>query len=250
MKKLTKVIVSLTMLLALTFSLTACDKKTTVVFDAQGGVVSTITAKLKNNENYSLPIPIKDGYTFVCWLNGDKEVPNNGVWLNEASNVTLKAQWRVKNYSVEFDANGGELDATNLAVDYDEVVTLPIPTRRGYTFKGWKYKDKTVSDGAWKINGENIKLVADWKIIDYTVTFKLNGGQFTGKFVNMETYTVNYGKDYDFEQFAPVKGNHEYEFLRWVLEDDGTEVKVTGKWSYDRNVTLVAVWKNFYGPSV
>ncbi len=249
MKKLTKLIVSFIVLLSLTFSLTACDSKTMVFFDAQGGIVPHITMKIQVNDTYKLPIPIKDGYTFVCWLDGETEIANEGVWTNASKNVTLTAKYRVKEFLVTFDADGGEVEKSSLAVDYNESVTLPIPTKKGYIFKGWKYNDKTVSDGAWKIDGENIVLVAEWKLIDYTVTFDLKGGQFTGSFINKNTCIVNYGKAYDFEQFAPVKGNRKEEFIRWELLD-GTKVEQIGTWQFDRDVTLVAVWFNPYLPSV
>ncbi len=249
MKRLTKLIVSLIVLLSLTFSLTACDSKTMILFDAQGGVVPHITMKVKTNDTYKLPIPVKDGYTFICWLDGETEIANEGVWTSTLKNVTLTAKYKVKDYLVTFDANGGELENTSMTVDYNQSVTLPTPTRKGYTFKGWKYNDKAVADGAWKINGENIVLVADWKIIDYTVTFDLKGGQFTGSFANMKKYVVHYGEDYDFEQFAPVKGNRAEEFIRWEMLD-GTKVEQIGTWEFDRDVTLVAVWYNPYLPAV
>ncbi len=251
MKKLTRLIVSLIVLLSLTFSLTACDSKTTVLFDAQGGIVSYITMKIKTNDSYKLPIPVKDGYTFICWLDGETEIANEGVWTSTSKNITLTAKYKVKDYLITFDANGGEVEKTSMSIDYNESVTLPTPTKKGYTFKGWIYNGKIVKDGAWKITSENIVLVAEWEIIDYIVTFDLNGGHFTGSFTNMEKYVVHYGKDYDFEQFNPVKGDgvYAFSFIGWEMED-GTIVDKIGTWKFDKNVTLIAIWENPFGPGV
>lgn len=244
MKRLTKLIISLTALLLMAFSLTACSKSVLVTFDATGGVVNKITLELKTNENYTLPTPIKEGYNFVCWLDGEKEIPNQGVWSIE-KDVTLKAKWSVKNYDITFDANQGELDVTSMNATYDKEVELPVPTRLGYTFKGWEYKGKVITDSVWKVDGEDIILKAQWKIIDYIVTFDLNGGQFSDGYENMETTIVNYGKDYDFSKFKPIKPLSSSEFKCWKLED-GTIVTSIGKWKYAENVKLVAVWKDVW----
>ena len=245
MKRLTKLIISLTMLVVMAFSLTGCGKSVLVTLDATGGYVSAITIELKTKDDYTLPKPIREGYDFVCWLDGEKEIPNQGVWSIEKE-VTLKAKWSVKSYDITLDANEGEVDITNLNVTFDKEVTLPTPTRKGYTFKGWQYEGKTITDSVWKIDGENIKLIAKWEIINYVVTFKLNGGQFSGGYENKETTTVNYGKDYDFRKFNPTNPDN-IELLYWVLED-GTRVDSVGKWKYDRDVTLTAVWKDGWLP--
>ena len=45
-------------------------------------------------------------------------------------------------YTVTFDPNGGTVDQTSKSVKYGEKYgTLPIPTREGYTFKGWNGKN-------------------------------------------------------------------------------------------------------------
>ncbi len=249
MKRLTRLIISLTALLLMAFSLTACSKSVLVTFDANGGVVNSITAEINTNDNYTLPTPIKEGYNFVCWLDGENEIPNQGVWSID-KNVTLKAKWSVKSYDITFNANQGELDVTSMNVTYDKEVSLPVPTRVGYTFKGWEYKGKTITDSVWKIDGENIELTAKWVIVDYIVTFDLDGGQFSDGYENMQTTTVNYGKAYDFSKFKPIKpSSSRAEFKCWILED-GTQVDSVGNWIYNKNVTLKAVWHDVWLPGI
>ena len=230
--------------------MTACDKKVTVTFDATGGVVNTITAQYKTNQNYTLPTPIREGYNFISWSYNDQVIENIGVWSID-KNVTLKAKWEAKNYQITFDSNEGVLDVVEpLSVTFDKEVTLPTPTRKGYIFKGWAYGNKKVLDGPWKVDGENIELVAQWEIIKYTVTFDLDGGYFSGEYVNTKFATVSYGKEYDFKKYNPLKT--EYEFSGWLLED-GTTLKSNGVWELERDVTLKAKWKkqdDLYYPSV
>ncbi len=247
MKKLTKLIISLTMLFILAVSFTGCSKKSLITFDATGGFVNKITLELKTNENYTLPTPIREGYNFVCWLDGEKEIPNQGVWSID-KDVTLKAKWSVKSYNITFNANDGEIGVTNLDVTYDKEVELPVPTRKGYAFKGWEYKGKTITDKVWKIDGENINLIAKWSLIDYVVTFDLNGGQFSGNYVNTQSIIINYGDDYDFSIFNPIKPSasaSSVDFKCWKLEN-GTEVPSVGTWKYTENVKLIAFWDELW----
>ena len=240
MKRLTSVIIALITMLVMC-TMTGCARKNTVTFDATGGVVNTITMVIKTNSNYELPSPVKEGYVFDCWLLGNEEIPSTGTWTKDGD-VTLTAKWNVKSYDVSFNANEGEMEEVTVNVTYDSEVELPTPTRKGYNFVGWEYKNKVINNGVWKIDGENIVLTAKWKIIDYTVTFILSGGQFSDGYENMQTTIVNYGKDYDFQKFKPIRGNsEEWLFKGWML-DDGTPVDQYGKWLYAENVTLTAVW--------
>ena len=240
MKKLTSVIIAIVTMIVMC-TMTGCDKKNTITFDATGGVVNTITMVIKTNTKYELPTPVRDGYTFNSWVLNDEVVSITGTWPKNGD-VTLTATWDVKSYEIGFDANEGEMEDVTLEVTYDKSVELPTPTRKGYDFVGWEYKNKVVSDGAWKIDGEDIILTAKWKIIDYTVTFDLTGGQFSDGYENMETTIVNYGKDYDFKKFSPIRGNsEEWLFKGWKLEN-GTPVDQYGKWLYAEDVKLIAVW--------
>ncbi|MBR2376926.1 MAG: InlB B-repeat-containing protein [Clostridia bacterium] len=241
MKRLTSIIITLITLLVMTCTMTGCDRKNVITFDATGGVVNSITMVIKTNSEYELPTPVKEGYAFNCWLNGGVEVPNTGKWT-VSEDVTLTAKWDVKSYDIGFNANEGEMEDVTLTVTYDKEVELPTPTRKGYSFVGWEYKNKVINGSVWKIDGENIVLNAKWKIIDYTVTFNLNGGQFSDGYENMNSTVVNYGKDYDFKKFKPIRGNsEEWLFKGWVTED-GTPVDQYGNWAFAKDVTLTAVW--------
>ena len=240
MKKLTSIIITIISLFVMC-TMTGCSKKNIITFDATGGVVNAITMVIRTDSRYELPSPVREGYTFKCWLNGTEEVPMTGVWKKEG-NVILTATWDVKSYQIGFNANEGEMEDVSLNVTYDKEVELPIPNRKGYAFIGWEYKNKVINSGIWKVDGENIILNAKWQIIDYIVTFNLNGGQFSDGWENKTSTTVNYGRDYDFKKFKPIRGNsEEWLFDCWLL-DDGTQIEQNGVWEYDSDVTLTAKW--------
>ena len=120
---------------------------------------ATYSENVKFDENYSILVPFRIGYTFDGWYyNGNKV--ESGVW-NFDSNVTLTAKWTKKQYTVTLDANGGSgVDASQTAT-YDSSYTLPTPTRTGYNFAGWFCGTTQYSGGTW-LTPENTTLVAKW----------------------------------------------------------------------------------------
>lgn len=73
------------------------------------------------------------------------------------TNINIKAKGTIKSYIVTFDANGGDVNVKNKRVKYGfNYGNLPIPTREGYTFKGWNGKNMfNISDRTVKECGEN-----------------------------------------------------------------------------------------------
>ena len=53
-------------------------------------------------------------------------------------NLTITALWTPNNYTVTFDATGGDVTPTRKEVIYDSTYgELATPTRDGYGFDGW-----------------------------------------------------------------------------------------------------------------
>jgi len=73
-------------------------------------------------------------------------------------------------------------------------------------------------------------------LTSYTVTYNANGGSVTN-----ETQSVYYDNAYTLE--TPTAPNLTQEFLGWQ-DENGNYVDLTGVWSFDRNVTLTAVYSN------
>ena len=65
-----------------------------VTFDLDGGSIGTMEMRVWNGKEYTLPVPIKDGYAFAGWYFGSMYVSLTGIWeLN--GDVTLKAKWEI-----------------------------------------------------------------------------------------------------------------------------------------------------------
>ena len=122
----------------------------TITFDTGGGsAIAPIT------QDYGTQItapadPTREGYTFIGW---DKAIPAT----MPAEDLTVTAQWRINQYTIAFDTDGGSAIAP-ITQDYGTQITAPAdPTREGYTFIGW---DKAIPA---TMPAENITITAQWK---------------------------------------------------------------------------------------
>ena len=191
----------------------------TITFDTNGGSeIAPIT------QDYGTEITVPDnptrkGYTFKGW---DKEIPKT----MPAENITVKAQWKINQYTITFDTNGGS-EIAPITQDYGTKITAPDnPTRKGYTFKGW---DKEIPE---TMPAENITVKAQWKINQYTITFDTNGGS------EIAPITQDYGTKITAPDNPTRKG---YTFKGWDKEIPETMPA--------ENLTITARWRDTEKPT-
>ena len=188
----------------------------TISYSLDGGKNSTYNPPKYNYEYTDINIinPTKTGYTFIGWyINDNKELVTDYVIKhNSYGNLSLTANWKVNEYKLTYDVNGGEeLDYTEINIKYNESYSLLIPTRIGYTFEGWYNKSTKVENGTWKYL-EDIALTAKWNVINYNIKYNLDGGE------NNENNPLTY--NYDDETIIlqdPYKKG--YTFIGWVTEE-------------------------------
>jgi len=180
----------------------------TTTFDANGGSVSPTSS----NSTVTTP------YTFAGWKATNGTVYNAGGTYTTNEATTLTAQWTTGSPT-------------------GSAVTLPTPTRTGYTFNGWY----TAADGGSKITSykpvTNTTLYAQWKANTYTVTFDANGGS-----CDTESINVTYGSIYGDELPTPTRTG--YTFGYWQLELDSYNKSIFSSSIVDitSNETLKALW--------
>ena len=105
--------------------------------DLDGGTLDEAPTQYLEGEEFILPIPTKEGYTFLGWFNGSEKVEK--ISAAETSDISLVAKWeKIKVYhDLNLDLDGGTLDEVPTQYLEGEELILPIPTKEGYTFLGW-----------------------------------------------------------------------------------------------------------------
>ena len=185
----------------------------TITFDTNGGSEIAPITQDYGTEITAPDKPTRKGYTFKGW---DKEIPKT----MPAENITVKAQWKINQYTITFDTNGGS-EIAPITQDYGTEITAPDnPTRKGYTFKGW---DKEIPE---TMPAENITVKAQWEINQYTITFDTNGGS------EIAPITHDYGTEITAPDNPTRKG---YTFKGWDKEIPETMPA--------ENITVKAQWE-------
>ena len=148
------------------------------------------------------------GYNFNSWntaqdgtgdrYNDKAEVQN--LTAEAKGVVTLYAQWEEKQlinyrtlctYNIEYTNLEGTTHTnpvTYTAADLPLIFTAPS-AREGYTFAGWNLETLTA-----ETRGDQ-EVEAQWTVNQYTVTWKLNGGQWQGGGTDDRVNNHNYGAE-------------------------------------------------------
>ena len=167
-------------------------------------------------QTVTLPTPTRTGYTFLGWTGEGITTPQPNVTIPKGStgDKTYIENWKLTEYSITMDLNGGSGETTLLYTVIDDEFALPTPTRNGYEFVGWTGEGITTPQTSVKIpkgSTGNKAYTANWKVIEYTITLDTNGGPV----VSPIKYTVE-------DLFTlPYILRPGYEFAGWTLDGSG-----------------------------
>ena len=156
-------------------------------------------------------------------------------------------------YQIAYDANGGSGAPSDQTVYHGDVVYLSstIPTRSGYTFKGWgssRYGSATYSPGERYYDDKAITLYAIWEANSsstktYTITYHENGSNVTGL---PTSQTKEHDKTVTLSSIKPTRPT--YKFLGWNENKNASNAQfVAGETVsafVNRNLNLYAIWED------
>ena len=217
---------------------------------SSGGGMDPGQVRIVDEENLTFPecgyLP-EDGYEFAGW-NVNNKIYKKDDTLKVTGSWDATATWKATDYNIECDLDGGTLPEgkTNPA-SYNiesEDITLNEPERKGYTFTGWTgtgidgdtpVKDVVIKKGSM---GER-SYKANWEIIEYTLTYKLNGGKFAEGKSNPATYTV------EDEITLNEPERDKFVFLGWLgtgLEEETKNLTIEKGSTGDR--TYIAIFED------
>ena len=190
-----------------------------------------------------LSVPERDGYEFAGWaLTKDAAdgVMEDLTGQSASGGLTIYAVWN-EIYKISYELNGGQADGNPEAYTIaSETIRLNRPTREGYEFLGWTGTD--LKEPAIEVVIEtgstgNRSYTANWKAIEYTIHYELNGGTVTETPGNPDSYTI---ESSSITLQNPTREG--YEFYGWTgtdLKGPTLEVVIgagsTGERSYSAN---------------
>ncbi len=104
----------------------------------------------------------KTGYSLSGWqISGEGDVYGPGTEYTVMSDVMFTAVWKVNQYTISFDPDGGS-PVDPITQDYGTLVEKPAdPTRNGYTFVCWMKDGEEYAFGT--MPAEDIVLKAVWE---------------------------------------------------------------------------------------
>ena len=210
----------------------------TISYDENTG--NGVMEPVNVNQGDTLTVPdtlfTKLGYEFTSWntaLDGSGTTYNAGDTLDPTTvsrllqgEITLFAQWKANNYTVEFNANQGEGVMANQNFTYDLADNLNLNkfTRKGYTFVGWNTianaTTGNLTDGqsiSNLVTNGSVTLYAKWKANNYTVEFNSNSGIGT---MDDQIFEYDVNKVLTTNTFT----KEDYTFVGWNTKEDGTGV--------------------------
>ena len=209
----------------------------TVKFDGNGGVSMKEMGPQTLTGGIATPLMknifVRTGYDFVGW-NTSKDGKGRAykdeqkvIDISPNTNtIILYAQWKIKTYTVNFNANGGQGTVDPVTANYGKTVKLPAVsfTMPGYSAVNWTYtapngkvsyfQGGSVVDPSDISSSETMELKAYYSPITYYVSFNANGGQG-----NMKKIKVLY--DITYTLFKNEFTRTGYEFAGWSTDKDG-----------------------------
>ena len=140
-----------------------------ITFDSSGGSLCETITEISFGESAILPEPIKEGYRFLGWYQGDSI---NSAPFFDSNQVTkdfeLVARWELLTHIVCFIDEDGAL-LLSLNVPHGVGAYLPEnPVKQGYTFSEWDHDPSIITD--------DVIMKPMFTPNNYTISFNSNGG--------------------------------------------------------------------------
>jgi uncharacterized repeat protein (TIGR02543 family) len=151
---------------------------------ATGGNASATSSFTVGSVVISLPTPTKTGFTFAGWYSNvglTDSVGAAGASYSPTADITIYAKWTAATFTVIYDYNGATGSNSTASSTYttgSTLISLPTPTKTGYTFGGWYSNSNLTSlstvgaGGASYSPTTNLTVYAKWTAITRSVTYE------------------------------------------------------------------------------
>jgi basic membrane protein A len=206
-----------------------------VSFDSMGGnSIEPIYAKA--GSSIYLPIPSREGYTFLGWFTGNGPNDTHFSVLSTVSyNITLYARWEINQYTITFNSNGGSL-VNSLTQNYGTIIFEPNePEKEGFVFKGWFLDNGFTQEFEFiTMPSSNIILYAKWdknpeKIILITDKGSIFDNSYNQEaFEGVQNYAIEMGIEYGYLIPADATDADYIDAIEQAIADGATVIVTPG----------------------
>ena len=232
-----------------TFSQNITVRRYIVKYDANGGEGAPTQQIKFHNKDLTLQTgkPTREGYNFLGWAETASATTAQyqpGGTFTKNADTTLYAVWKIKTYTITYNANGGSGAPGNQTKTHGVNLTLsstkPTPKNSSYEFKGWSESangNVQYQPGATFTKNANTTLYAIYQLKTYTITYNANGG--SGAPGNQ---TKTHGVNLTLSSSRPSRSG--YSFQGWSESSGGSvQYQPGGTFTKNENKTLYAIWK-------
>ncbi len=204
----------------------------TVTFNSEGGTAESSMSG-PSGTTITLPTPTRSGYTFNGWFSAASGGTLETSPYTLTSSLTLYAQWTANaSVTVTFNSEGGTAESS-MSGPSGTTITLPTPTRSGYTFNGWftAASGGTLETSPYTLTS-SLTLYAQWTAnASVTVTFNSEGGTAESSMSGPSGTTIT----------LPTPTRSGYTFNGWFTAASGGTLE-TSPYTLTSSLTLYAQW--------
>ena len=200
MKLFKKTLFLFILIISLALFLTSCKGKNELSFASNGGT-NFETVQLEKNEEYTLPTPTREGYSFSGWYLNEDFSGDSITSIKINKNTTVYAKWESL-LKITLNPDGGTISKTIIyGKEGDTVLDLVkdlVPTKTDLVFGAWFNENLELSSNA-KLT-KDLTLTAKYKV-EYTVNVykeKLSHDGYDKEEIKLYDYigrTVSYDSD-------------------------------------------------------
>lgn len=171
----------------------------------------------------------KQGYIFEGWYSGETKL---AAGYRVTQNVTFKAKWTAKTYTVTFDSNGGSGTVNAVSAVYGDKIILPENTFTvpdGYKrTDGWEYNGTKYSAGddiseLVFASDRTIEFKAVYLLSDYRITFSVLGTEYASYPIN-ENETLSAENLAEIEKITKEHLPTGYKAINWYSKENAVNL--------------------------
>ena len=189
--------------------------------------------------------PNMEGHYAIGWQIGGSTYISTfvaGDLGDDGDQITATAIYGIESYTISFTGSFNE-NLESITANYSQNISLPTPTRDGYTFAGWQIGGSLYT-GSYQVadlgnNNENVAFTATWQGNEITLSFDYGDGVVqSGK---IDSISITVGDIINSGDLPSPVYAEPYTFEGWYLDENfSTAIRYGSTSDLTKDTTLYA----------